>query len=282
MEYSQELDKIKTEVTNSGKKLEDLSKSIQNLSSLTKLQESITNFQEDNVLNRIETKIDILAQTDYFELFNFSIDNLKDNLTVNNDVLSQKMGSVEKTVNHFSNDLKQDILTNLSDLDTKIAELNENISSKPDFELIKNSIQDSVQSLHSNFDNLEDNLIEKNQDVLTNLSNIDTKIAELNENVSFKQDFELIKNSIQDSVQCLHSNFDNLKENLIENNDVLSQKIGSVEETVNHFSNDLKQDILTNLSDLDTKIAELNENISSKQDFELIKNSIQDSVQSSF
>ena len=127
---------------------------------------------------------------------------------------------------------------------------------------------------------MEDNLIEKNQDVLTNLSNIDTKIAELNENVSFKQDFELIKNSIQDSVQCLHSNFDNLKENLIENNDVLSQKIGSVEETVNHFSNDLKQDILTNLSDLDTKIAELNENISSKQDFELIKNSIQDSVQS--
>jgi len=230
MEYGQELDKIKTEVANSGKKLEDLSQLMQNLSGLTKLQESINNFQEDNVLNRIETKIDILAQTDYSELFNFSVDNLKDDLTKKNDVLTQKISFVEELISHFSDNSEKDILSNLACLETKITEISENISSSSqfdDFQETLNSLNNTLYLIKTDIESVANNpdaeLIKSKINYISTKLNdynetIENKISEIAENLSVKQDLDSVTSSIQDSIQGLHSNIDNLRENFENNN----------------------------------------------------------------
>lgn len=63
MKYEQELENIKQEITNSGEKLEALAKSLQGLSVLTQLSETLNNFLEndENALQRIESKMDIIC-----------------------------------------------------------------------------------------------------------------------------------------------------------------------------------------------------------------------------
>jgi len=263
MEYGQELDKIKTEVTNSGKKLEDLSQLVQNLSGLTKLQDSINNFQEDNVLNRIETKIDILAQTDYSELFNFSVDNLKDDLTKKNDVLTQKISFVEELISHFSDNSEKDILSNLACLETKITEISENLSSSSQFD----SFQENLNSLNNTLDLIKTDIetVANNPDaelikskinyISTKLNDynetVENKISEIAENLSVKQDLDSVTSSIQDSIQGLHSNIDNLRENFENNN------TSPMFENIQNSLNDVLERLQNNSNFYDSSLEDL-------------------------
>ena len=263
MEYGQELDKIKTEVTNSGKKLEDLSQLMQNLSGLTKLQDSINNFQEDNVLNRIETKIDILAQTDYSELFNFSVDNLKDDLTKKNDVLTQKISFVEELISHFSDNSEKDILSNLACLETKITEISENLSSSSQFD----SFQENLNSLNNTLDLIKTDIetVANNPDaelikskinyISTKLNDynetVENKISEIAENLSVKQDLDSVTSSIQDSIQGLHSNIDNLRENFENNN------TSPMFENIQNSLNDVLERLQNNSNFYDSSLEDL-------------------------
>jgi len=288
MEYGQELDKIKTEVTNSGKKLEDLSQLVQNLSGLTKLQDSINNFQEDNVLNRIETKIDILAQTDYSELFNFSVDNLKDDLTKKNDVLTQKISFVEELISHFSDNSEKDILSNLACLETKITEISENLSSSSQFD----SFQENLNSLNNTLDLIKTDIetVANNPDaelikskinyISTKLNDynetVENKISEIAENLSVKQDLDSVTSSIQDSIQGLHSNIDNLRENFENNN------TSPMFENIQNSLNDVLERLQNNSNFYDSSLKDLAflkenfENNNTSPMFENIQNSLND------
>jgi len=254
MEYGQELDKIKTEVTNSGKKLEDLSQLMQNLSGLTKLQDSINNFQEDNVLNRIETKIDILAQTDYSELFNFSVDNLKEDLTQKNDVLTKKISSVEELISHSSDNSEKDILSNLACLETKITELSENISSinNPDNELIKSKINYISTKLNEYNQSIENSLNEKGSlsEDLTflkdNFYKINEKFSEITHLIRTNTaESEELNNRFESNITSFNSGFHNIYE-----------RFNNLDNTFNSSFADFKsciQDIYDQFSTIDSR-----------------------------
>ena len=296
MEYGQELDKIKTEVTNSGKKLEDLSQLMQNLSGLTKLQDSINNFQEDNVLNRIETKIDILAQTDYSELFNFSVDNLKDDLAEKNDVLTQKINSAEELNIQFLNNLKVDLAEKNDALTQKIGSVEElNIqflnNLKDDLAEKNDALTQkigSVEELNIQFlNNLKDDLTEKNdaltqkisfveelishfsdnseKDILSNLACLETKITEISENISSSSqfdDFQETLNSLNNTLYLIKTDIETVINN--PDTELIKSKINYISTKLNDYN-----------ETIENKISEITENLSIKQDLDSVTSSIQ-------
>lgn len=248
MEYGQELDKIKTEITNSGKKLEDLSKSIQNLSGLTKLQESINNFQEDNVLNRIETKIDILAQTDYSDIFNFSIDRINEKIENLSRIsegfenIQESLSTISKKINTGSN-LPDSSAEDLAFLKENFYKINEKFSeisllirtNTGEGEELNNRFESNLtyfnscfQKIYEQFNNLDDtfnsNFKEFKvciQDVYDQFSTIDNR-KDLDQIKLYVQSFSNKITGIADILETLKENNFSIK---VENyDDLIKQK----------------------------------------------------------
>jgi len=242
MEYVQELDKIKTEVENSGKKIEDLSKLMQNLSGLTKLQDSINNFQEDNVLNRIETKIDILAQTDYSELFNFSINSLKDELAKKNEE-----GSSVSEFDNFNEKLN-DLSGTLDLIKTDL----ESVANNPDTELIKSKINYISEKLNNYNESVENKLNDKDA-LLEDLSFLKDNFYKINE--KFSEITHLIRTNTAESEE-LNNRFESNITNFNSGFQNIYERFNNLDNTFNSSFADFKtciQDIYDQFSTIDSR-----------------------------
>jgi chromosome segregation ATPase len=264
MEYAQELDKIKQEVENSSRKLEELSGSLQ---SLSKLQESITSFREDNVLNRIETKIDILAQTDNFELLNFSLENLKSDLIKKSDNLTQKINDGNHLLSQLYSEKNLDssdnpILTNIYEKITKVDETYGYITQLGSFFDKLNSLYSAVDEVKTNIQSVSE---ESDVDLIKSKINyLSTKLndyiqqagTQFQTGVKGAQEIESIKTSLDDillqiressqayessadSLEFLKANFLRINEKFSEINLMIKTSSGENEELNNRFEANL-------------------------------------------
>jgi len=259
MEHGQELDKIKSGVELSAKKLEEISKSIQSLSGLSKLQDSLNEFQKDNALNRIETKIDILAQTDYSELFNFSLDTLKEDLTEKNNVITQKLNFVEELISHFSDNSEKDIITNIACLDTKLDELLEKASfqsedggENPDTEIIKSKIN-YISTKLNEYNQLVENQLSDKTELLADLNFLKENFYKINE--KFSEITLLIRTNTAENDELNNRFESNLTQFNNGFNNIYDQ-FNSLENTFKSSFADFKvciQDIYDQFSTIDTR-----------------------------
>ncbi|OGI03373.1 MAG: hypothetical protein A2Y25_08590 [Candidatus Melainabacteria bacterium GWF2_37_15] len=160
MEYTKEFENLKQEINRSGKTIEGLSGLLKNFSNIGALQESIKKFQDNNVLSRIETKIDILAESDPSEIFNLIIDQLNADLADKYNTLSEKMDALKE--------LKGDAPTTSMDI--------EDIS----------EIKESLGLLSSNYQQLISDLNEIRQSQLS--SNVNNSLDKINERFSGLQE----------------------------------------------------------------------------------------------
>ena len=199
MEYVQELDKIKTEVANSGKKLEDLSNLMQNLSGLANLQDSIKDFQEDNVLNRIETKIDIIAQTDYSECFDFSAERLiKDSLLEDLTFLKENFYKINEKfseINHL-------IRTNTAESE----ELNNR------FERNLTNFNSGFQNVYERFNNLDNTFSSSFSDFKTCINDIYDQFSTIDNRKELDQ-IKFYVQSFSNKILSIAEILEELKEN---------------------------------------------------------------------
>jgi len=259
MEYGQELDKIKNGVELSAKKLEEISKSVQGLSGLSKLQESLNEFQKDNALNRIETKIDILAQTDYSELFNFSLDTLKEDLTEKNNAIAQKLHFIEELISHFSDNSEKDIITNIACLETKLEEIAEKIAQQsvsggenPDTEIIKSKINHISTKLNE-YNQLVENQLSEKTTLLADLSFLKENFYKINE--KFSEITLLIRTNTAENDELNNRFESNLTQFNNGFNNIYDQ-FNSLENTFKSSFADFKaciQDIYDQFSTIDTR-----------------------------
>lgn len=197
MEYAQELDKIKKEVTNSGKKLEDLAISIKELSGMTKIQDFSNNFNDDNVLNRIENKIDSLNSLN--ELLNSLSDSIKSKLDENCSSTSElktfyeKMNGLSRTIDEIKANVEVNTDNNELDLvkskinyiSTKVNEyilpIKETINNKalPESKKVQNSLETILEKLKDNSNFYDSSLADLNF-LKENFYRINEKFTEMN------------------------------------------------------------------------------------------------------
>ncbi|MEI8390155.1 MAG: hypothetical protein WCG23_09775 [bacterium] len=199
MEYVQELDKIKTEVANSGKKLEDLSNLMQNLSGLANLQDSIKDFQEDNVLNRIETKIDIIAQTDYSECFDFSAERLiKDSLLEDLTFLKENFYKINEKFSEINHLIK----TNTAESE----ELNNR------FERNLTNFNSGFQNVYERFNNLDNTFSSSFSDFKTCINDIYDQFSTIDNRKELDQ-IKFYVQSFSNKILSIAEILEELKEN---------------------------------------------------------------------
>jgi len=237
MESNQELDKldkIKTEVL--------------------KLQETINNFQgEDDVLNRVEEKLDILAQTDYSEIISFSLESLKtdihtyfenvDNALIN---ISDKL----KSNGALCDNSQQDILK----INGSFQEINEKLSkilhlthtNIGENEELNNRFESNLTRFNSGFQAIYDKFISFDAILQKNIELFDSRFQDLYEQFStidIRADIDEIKLYIQsfsNKITGVSQIIDGLKENNFSINldkiDALGDRINDIEKVYEHIN----------------------------------------------
>ncbi len=222
MEYVQELENLKEEINKSGKRIEDLSGLMENFSELNNIQQALKGFQEDNVLSRIESKIDIIAQADSIEIVKLIIDELNDDITQKYSDLSSKIDSLE--------DVNQQIITFLGEKKSQSVFLNEEKSEE------LNEIKKGIRLIYSNY-----------QHFLENINSIQKVIVDYKSN-------EIQLESIPHFADELKTSLLNVdRDGLFD----LENSINALPDLVKNLENDF----LSGLSDLDAKVSNINENL---------------------
>ena len=272
MEYGQELDKTKTEVANSEKK-----------------QESINNFQDNNALNRIETKIDILAQIDYSELFNFSLDNLKNDLTGDIELINAQINYISQKLNDNNISTENETTENFSDsslledlnfLKENFYKINEKFSeithlirtNTAENEELNNRFESNLTSFNSNFQNIYEqfNNFENTfkssfsefktciNDIYDQFSTIDNR-SDLDQVKFYVQSFNNKILSIAEILETLKENnfsikVDNYADLIEENTQETNKKLDFIIDETKSFSNRLSDEFSSLVSPLSSAI----------------------------
>ncbi len=192
MEYTKELEHLQKEVSNPGKPVEDLSDIVKSFSKLSSLQDTIKKFQEDSVLSRLETKVDIIAQSDYTGIINILIDDLKEGLTQEFLVISKKIDDLK-----FS--AKEDFSKDKTSVDDSSIELKQAIDAisqrfsqyHSDLNAIKESIPgiidfEKFDDLESIIKSQESSILKSLSDIYKNTSGINNQFKSLNDSLHHK------------------------------------------------------------------------------------------------
>jgi len=286
MEYGQELDKL------------DKIKS-----DVLKLQETINSFQGDeDVLSRVEEKIDVLAQTDYSELFNFSMENIKSDISENFDSVQTSLVNISEKLRSNSNlfDTSLEDLTlikenfqGINDKLSKIIHLTQtNIGEN---EELNNRFESNLTRFNSGFQSLYEQFTKFDSVFQKNIQLFDTRFKDIYDQFStidIRNDIDQIKLYVQSFSNKLtgvseiidglkEKNFsvnldkiDNLEENIIglseipDKIDILGKKITEICEIktkINTLEN-IKSDISENFESVQSKIDFLNRNVCSLLD----------------
>jgi hypothetical protein len=261
--------------------LEAITNTLQN--SVQEIHSNIEIFKKDlsqdkTVLNSIETKVDILAQTDYSEIFNFAIENLKKDLNI----ILEKLQNNSDFYNANSEDLGF-LKENFYKINEKFSEITHLIrTNTAESEELNNRFESNITSFNSGFQNVYerfnnlDNTFKESfadfkdciQDIYDQFSTIDNR-ADLDQVKFYVQSFNNKITSIAEILETLKENNFSLKidsnEELIqEKTQEINEKIECVLDETKNFSNKLSDEISSLTSPLSAAIemtGELSESI---------------------
>lgn len=278
MEYVQELESLKKEISKSGKKVDNITGLIEKFSDLEDLRETVKDFQNNNVLSRIESKIDIIAQSDSSDTVNFLIDELSGEISQKFEQLSSKIASLEELNSQITEVMssgnaepaqiktlsKQEfgeigekiddissnyrlILENLNEAQKQMADFKEGTNQQLSIQDFANEIKSSVSAIN-------------NQSLLT-LGDKINNLLELFQNI----DSDFIKNisSLNETVSSIDKNFSLVREKLdflSENyNNINLEKSSNLEEGLNELKKAVSMQLAENKTSFEENLSSIQE-----------------------
>jgi chromosome segregation ATPase len=160
MEYGQNLDRLEEQIAESSKKIEHLATLVHDFTSSSQDFEVSS---EQNPLTRIESKLDIIAQSDLSEYIDLFLSELKQNLESKQEFLSTKIASTEEVMKGILGILKDDNVD-----ETLLNELKAEISN------VYKQGQTNIESLSQKISEISD-LLEQAR----NTNNIDVLVDQI-------------------------------------------------------------------------------------------------------
>jgi len=227
MEYVQELESLKKEINKSGRRIENLSGIMENFANLDSLRETIKSFQEDNIFSRIESKIDIIAQADSTEIVALIINELSEDISQKHNTLSERINSLEELNEQVIEFLKEKSGQTTVNSEQKSEDLAE--------------IKENIEEISSNYSHFLENLNSiqklmldfKSGEYQTGnmeefASNLKTSLASVD-----KQEFFGLEHKLDSLINLLKDQENTFSGNLSE----LDAKISNINEHLTSFNN---------------------------------------------
>lgn len=166
MEFDKNTGGIENQLAESKKEIDQLTIMVQDLAHNKK------GFNANDILKRIETKLDIMAETDNSEYVDIFLENLRADLEEKQKNLNEKIISVEEIVSQITNLLKSQSLNSQSERNMLIKEFN----------ILKNE----VGNLSNNFNQIQENILYLNNKVSETSQKTNETILELDNKKSLE------------------------------------------------------------------------------------------------
>lgn len=307
MEYVQELEILKNEINKSGRKIEDLSDFLQNFPDINSLQEVLKGIQNNDVFSRIESKIDILAQSDAAEIVNIIINELREDLDKKYAELVSKVDKLEKTeakvpeiiVSKELTDNYNELRENISGLEEQIGKMilavgqawrNDQVEQQEQKEQIADAteklsllismMQELRQDIPAISQAAEDEVSSALQEVPKTefISEKIAKVTALFEQVQTQLSDDSFETDVKQNFASITENFGRIEqilgniatfEGIRDEICLLNQNIAQIKEQINN--NFTGEEILASLGSINENIEVFKENLPQKGIFEDIK-----------
>ncbi|NLF82511.1 MAG: hypothetical protein GX568_00810 [Candidatus Gastranaerophilales bacterium] len=307
MEYVQELEILKNEINKSGRKIEDLSDFLQNFPDINSLQEVLKGIQNNDVFSRIESKIDILAQSDAAEIVNIIINELREDLDKKYAELVSKVDKLEKTeakvpeiiVSKELTDNYNELRENISGLEEQIGKMilavgqawrNDQVEQQEQKEQIADTteklsllismMQELRQDIPAISQAAEDEMTSALQEVPKTefISEKIAKVTALFEQVQAQLSDDSFETDVKQNFASITENFGRIEqilgnigafEGIRDEICLLNQNIAQIKEQINN--NFTGEEILASLGSINENIEIFKENLPQKAIFEDIK-----------